>query len=144
MKTKIKAVLFALFSAVMVAVPDGIAVASDAEGQYTVYGRGNDSCAKFLKEDKEDNIASKFTNIWISGFMSAAGLYNDTQKPFDNVTDFYGIEHLIREYCEKNPLNKLEGATQDVVQQLIKKDTHQRIIQELKLNELEADKNTIQ
>ena len=118
MKTKIKAVLFVLFTA-MVAVPGGIAVAADATGGYTVYGHGLHSCAKFLKEDKEDNLTSTIYNIWVRGFVSAAGAYRDTQKAFLDVADSYGIEHLTREYCEKNPLNSLEDAAQDVVEQLI-------------------------
>ena len=112
MKTKIKAVLFALFTAVVAAVPDGIIVASDAKGHYTVYGHGFDSCAKFLNHDKEDN--SLYYNIWVSGFMSAAGVYNDTQKSFGDVADSYGVKHLIREYCEKNPLDNLADAAENV------------------------------
>ena len=119
MKTKIKAVLFALFTAVMIAVPSGIAVAGDAEGQSTTYGHGLHSCAKVLKEDKEDNITSNIYNSWVNGFMSGASVYNDTQKAFLDVADFYGIQHLIREYCKKNPLDKLEDAAQDVAEQLI-------------------------
>ena len=119
MKAKIKAVLFALFTSVMIAVPSGIAVVGNAKGQSTTYGHGLDSCAEFLKKDKEDNNASTIYSSWVNGFMSGASVYNDTQKPFLDVADFYGIQHLIREYCKKNPLDQLSDAAKDVVEQLI-------------------------
>ena len=119
MKTKIKTVLFALFTSVMIAVPSGIAVVGNAEGQSTTYGHGLHSCAKVLKEDKEDNIISGRYNSWINGFISGASVYNDTQKAFLDIADFYGIQHLIREYCKKNPLDPLSDAAEDVVEQLI-------------------------
>ena len=123
MKTKIKAVLFALFAAVMMAVPGGIAVAGDAEGRYTAFGVGLDSCAKYLKvkeykEDNEDNWALLVYNGWINGFMSAAGTYQNTQKSFD-VADAPNIRHFIREYCEKNPLVNLADAAAVVAERLI-------------------------
>ena len=119
MKTKIKAVLFALLTSVMIAVPSGIAVASDVEGKYTVFGHGLASCAKYLKEDKEDNWTVLAYNAWVSGFMSATGGHSNTQKLLGDVADWYGIQYLIRQYCEKNPLDNLADAAEDVAEQLI-------------------------
>ena len=86
---------------------------------YAVYGHGTNSCAKFLKEDKEEDIAALVNNTWISGFMSAAGLYSDTQKALSDVADMYDIQYLIRQYCEKNPRDDLADAAEDVAEQLI-------------------------
>ena len=129
MKTKIKAVLFVLFTAMMMAVPGGIAVATDAEGQYTVYGiYGHElSCSRFLEKDKQfyRNVegrlakASLAHDAWVSGFLSAAGLYNDTQRPFDYDANLFGIRNLLREYCEKNPLDSLADAATNIAEQLI-------------------------
>ena len=118
---KIKAVLFVLFTAVM-AVPGGIAVAFDAEGAYTIFGQGGHSCAKFLKEDKEDkedDIDYLFYKIWVVGFISAAGVYQNTQKSLGDVADVEGIIYLIRKYCEKNPLDSLATATITIADQVI-------------------------
>ena len=127
MKTKIKAVLFVLFASMMMAVPGGIAVASDVEGRYTVFGIGFKSCAEYLKvkeykedsEDSEDNRASLAYTAWINGFMSAAGAYHNTQKSFGDVVDAPDIRHFIREYCEENPLDSLAKTAINVVNQLI-------------------------
>ena len=89
----------------------------------TIYGHGDVSCAKFLEDIKEDPIKSKVFATsyytWVNGFVSAAGVYNDTQKQFIDVVDAQGIQHLIHEYCEKNPLNNLMDAAIYVADQLI-------------------------
>ena len=121
MKTKIKAVLFALFTAVMIAVPSGIAVAADTERQYTVLGAGNDSCAKFLKEHEEEGLFALVYISWITGFVSATGAwdkaYNDKQKSLDDnpLYDMEGLIRLIRAYCINKPLDSLANATRTSV-----------------------------
>ena len=113
MKTKIKAVLFVLFTAVVVAVPGGISVAADTEGQYIVLGAGNDSCAKFLKEYEEGGFYALVYISWITGFVSGAGAYNDKQKSLDDnpLYDTEGLIRLIRAYCINKPLDSLANAT---------------------------------
>ena len=94
-----------------------------AAGVSTIYGYGTVSCAKFLNDIKKDTIEAKIFAAsyyaWVSGFVSAAGLYNDTQKQFLDVADAHDIQHLTREYCEKNPLKDLADAAGSVANQLI-------------------------
>ena len=115
---KIKSIILPLFAVFALAVSP-VAVAADAKGGYTVYGEGIHSCAKILEEHRKDTARYQFYIIWTGGFMSAAGAYNDTEKTFLDVADIDGIMHLIREYCEENPLNDLTDAAENVALQLI-------------------------
>ena len=115
---KIKSILLPLFAVFALSVSP-VAVASDVDSNYWAYGAGGHSCAKFLKQEKEALSHEWIYVSWIQGFMSAAGLYNDTEKTFLDVADLDGIMHLIREYCEENPLNDLTNAAEVVADQLI-------------------------
>ena len=116
---KIKSIILPIFAAVLLAVSPAIAVAGTAEGNYTVFGIGGYSCASYLEDYRKDNFRLKSLNWWIDGFMSAAGRYNDTEKPFGDVADHDGIYYLVREYCEENPLDALGTAAEIVADQLI-------------------------
>ena len=113
---KIKSIILPLFAVFALAVSP-VAVASDANGNYTIYGAGRDSCAEVLEEHRKDTTRYQIYITWITGFMTAAGVYNDIEKVF--AADVHGIMHLIRDYCEKNPLNHLGNAAQVVSYQLI-------------------------
>ena len=119
---KIKSIILPLFAVFVLAFSPAIAVASDANGVSTVYGGGFESCAKFLKNEKEEKISELVYLSWIQGFMSAAGRYNDTEKKFGKDgagVDIDGIMHLVREYCKKNPLKPLVYVAEYVAEQLI-------------------------
>ena len=108
-------------AAAMLSLSGGVAVASDAEGNYTQWDGGVDSCATFLRVYRTSIATSDYSESnkylsWISGFMTAAGLYNDTQKPFGDVADRDGFEHLVREHCKKNPLDRVANAAEYIVE----------------------------
>lgn len=110
------------FAAALLAVSPGVAVALDAEGISTIYGEGVDSCVTFLNDEKEElQSQHNYDIVWVQGFMSAAGVYLDTQKGFGDITDIDGIMYLIRAHCEENPLDNLETAAIDVAKQLLEK-----------------------
>ena len=118
---KIKSIILPLFAVFVLAVSP-VAVASDAKGGYTVYGAGIHSCAKVLEEHRKDTARYQFYIFWTGGFMSSAGAYNDTEKIFGKDgagVDIDGIMHLVREYCDKNPLENLSNAADNVAEQLI-------------------------
>ena len=126
---KIKAVLFVLFTTVMVASA-GIAVADDAEERYNnVFGAGHASCATFLKESKESKEEYLVALAWIHGFVSAAGAYNeaykeaykDTQKSrgWNHIDHMNGTVLVIHAHCKDNPLDILANATRTAVDVLI-------------------------
>ncbi|MGI9296656.1 MAG: hypothetical protein ACR2QC_02000 [Gammaproteobacteria bacterium] len=119
---QLKSALFALAAAVF-AVSGGVAVASDANDQYSTFSPAEyeNSCGSFLRVDRKGIATSDYREYnkyfnWITGFMTAAGLYNDTQKSLGEVADMPGIMHLIRKYCEGFPLNDLANAAQVVVE----------------------------
>lgn len=102
-------------------LPNGVAVAYEPEGDYSIYAWGTASCAKVLEWYRTDNSFYLDSIGWVGGFITAAGIYNysDTQKEFGDVADIDGIMHLIREYCEENPLDNLTKAAYNVAEHLI-------------------------
>ena len=100
-------------------LPNGIAVAYDANDQYSTYAFGTQSCAKVLEWYRTEESLYKHAKGFVSGFMTAAGIYNDTQKSFVDVADIESIMHLIRDYCEENPLDHLADTATIVAEQLL-------------------------
>ena len=56
---------------------------------------------------------------WVTGFMTAAGAYNDTQRNFGDGPILDGIMHLIRECCDENPFDDLTVAAKNVAEEMI-------------------------
>lgn len=117
-----KTTILSLFAAALLAASPGIAVASDAGSGYTIFGYGLQSCAEFLEEYREDSGSYAEARMWIAGYMTAAGRWQETQKRFggDNV-DVNDIVYLIRAYCKENPFNDLSRAAENVTHQLLDK-----------------------
>ena len=114
-----KKLKFILLAALLTAVPGGFAGASDPRGIHENYGQGLDSCATVLEEYRKDTLRYTSFKIWVAGFMTAAGIYHDTQKVFGEDADIDAIMHLIRRHCDENPLDKLAIAAQVVTLELL-------------------------
>ena len=118
---KLKSFLFSLFVAVLMAGVSGVAVATDADGQYSNLGRGSDSCATYLNERAKDGWADIANGAWLNGYFTAIGYLQSTEKMFHEVADVVTREYLIVDYCKKNPLDDLEDAAANAANQLLKR-----------------------
>ncbi|MGI9298656.1 MAG: hypothetical protein ACR2QC_12275 [Gammaproteobacteria bacterium] len=111
--------LFLTIAAAVFALSGGVAMAFDAERGDSTFGLGGDSCPEFLRKEKESEIGKIAYEVWVggfmTGFMSAAWRYNDTQQTFDFAEDIDVIMHLIREYCDKYPIDGVVLAAEYVV-----------------------------
>ena len=110
----IKTAILTIAAAVL-SLSGGVAVASDANGIYAIYGTSEYSCAKLLEQYRNKHRFYSDARWWVGGWVSAAGKYNDTKKSFLDIADIDGIMHLIRDYCDENPLDSLTGAADYVV-----------------------------
>ena len=115
---KIKSIILPLFAVFVLAVSP-VAVAADAEGEYGNFSAGIYSCAKILKHEKEDGWSHLVNSAWVRGYLTATGYHLKTIKAFHRVVDSDGIDYLVRQYCEKNPLDDLEDAAKNVAEQVL-------------------------
>ena len=113
--------LLRVFVAALLAGATVVAVASDARGEYTVYGVGIDSCGKLIESYNKDIRLYRRAEDWITGYVSATGLRVSTQKSIGKVADLAGMMLIIRQHCRNNPLNDLATATEAMVRQVLEK-----------------------
>lgn len=120
MKKTIKGIFAAIFAvSVAFALSGGVAIAVDAGGGYSSLGVGNQNCANVLEEHRKDSARYSRMETWVTGFMTAASAYNDTQRSFGDGPILDGIMHLIREYCDENPFDALTVAADNVAEEMI-------------------------
>ncbi len=80
-----------------------------------VYGIGKRTCGEWTSEKSIPNQYGANV-IWITGFVSAAGVYVD--KPFSPPSSVVALSSWIDNYCQQNPLDKVLAAVRILVIEL--------------------------
>ncbi|TAM14225.1 MAG: hypothetical protein EPN56_11745 [Rhodanobacter sp.] len=102
---------FVLFALLLIS---GVAAAQPAPAApYTTYGVGNGSCGEWLHDRKSNGWFQ--TGEWVLGYVSAYGYYGDYQLKH---VDSEAMAAWIDNYCQKNPLDSIETATQHLIEAL--------------------------
>ena len=113
--------LLRVFVAVLLAGAPVVAVATDATGEYTVFGTGLDGCGKLMESYNKDTFPYKIAGTWVAGYATAVGLWASTQKTFRDVAQLDGMMLIIRQHCRNNPLDDLEDAAKAMMTQVLEK-----------------------
>jgi hypothetical protein len=87
-----------------------ICLASTSASAWTRYG-GADSCG-MVTEHEGDTLYEASYISWTLGYIS--GLNEVTQTVFDPAPDQFGIWKAVALHCQKNPLDDLQAAAQQV------------------------------
>ena len=97
-----------------------IAFAADPSGEFATLGVGNSSCGEVTQKyiSRHSNSVYSHMESWVNGYMTAAGHYNPTEKSLGEMADFYARMAWIRNYCLKNPLDKLGKAAHALFKKL--------------------------
>ena len=113
--------LLRIFVAALLAGATVVAVATDANGKYTVYGTGLDSCGTLMESYDKNTLFYIRAEDWVSGYTTAIGLWTSTQKSLGDVAKLDGMMLIIRQYCRDNPLDKLADAAEFMMVQVLAK-----------------------
>ena len=114
--------LLRIFVAALLAGATVVAVASDARGQYTVFGHGlSISCGELVDAYNKDTFVYKVAQSWITGYTTATGRWNNTQKPLGDVAELDGMMLIIRQHCRNNPLDDIADAAEFMAVQVLEK-----------------------
>jgi len=106
-----------------------------ADGRFTVWGVGNDSCGMFVQEYATDSDRYRMEISWIAGFVSAkngdvalivldnAGRSNVGKKGYDILkeADPSAFIAFVNNYCSSHPLENLNTAAIELSTALMKK-----------------------
>jgi hypothetical protein len=122
-------------TAVVIALCALLAAPSHAEDKRLLRGPGTDSCGRYLaardgtplgqskamKVKGEDYFAyGHVQGAWVQGFLSALSLTHGTTK-IDRV-DWPGIDGWLRNWCAKNPAEKIYDAVAAFVKEMSEKN----------------------
>ena len=114
MKQTIKAIFSLFFAAVLMAGVSGVAAATDADGEFTVFGAGTKTCETYNENIREDPVSKYVYFSWILGYITAMGDTLSTKKPFGSVANLAEIEDLLDTHCAKNPSDDIIQAAKSV------------------------------
>ena len=112
--------LLRVFVAALLAGATVVAVASDANGNYTVFGVGADSCGELMESYNKDTLLYLHARTWTNGYATASGLWFGTQKSLSDVANLEGMMFIIRQHCRNNPLDNLASAAEFMARQVLK------------------------
>ena len=113
--------LLRVFVAALLAGATVVAVAADPTGEYTIFGIGGDSCGELMESYNKDTALYRAAKHWVTGYATAFGAWNDTQKPLVAVAEVEGMMLIIRQYCHDNPLSDTASAALFMAQQVLEK-----------------------
>ena len=113
--------LLRVFVAALLAGATVVAVASDARGEYSVFGLGTKGCGELMESYNKDTWLYIHARTWANGYATAFGLWFNTQKSLSDVADLEGMMLIIRQHCRNNPLNNLADAAEAMVTQVLEK-----------------------
>ena len=88
----------------------GVALISTSASAWTRYG-GADSCGMVVEHEGDTLYEASYIS-WTLGYIS--GLNELTQTVFDPAPDQFGIWKAVELHCQKNPLDDLQAAAQQV------------------------------
>lgn len=94
---------------------------ADSSGKFTILSMGNKSCGEVVTDFKEDGRGKLSNSIWVAGYITAI---NERVVSRSNVaagTDPQAWDLWINNYCTAKPLERLAGATADLVEELSKR-----------------------
>jgi hypothetical protein len=88
-----------------------------ADGQpYTVFGKGNESCGKWVQERRANDWATTTSESWLAGYVTA---YNRWVAllggDITHGIDLDGLLAWIDSYCGQHPLNKVSTAAEALI-----------------------------
>ena len=92
------------------------ATASDKQGMY--YAHGSISCSEFLEEQKTKSWSHTSHIGIVVGFISGFNLASPNTYNILGASDTGGALLWIKNYCEKQPLENLQGALRSLVVEL--------------------------
>ena len=113
--------LLRIFVAALLAGATVVAVASDANGQYTAFGLGNTDCGELMESYDKDTGVYDRAEHWVNGYVTASGRWNRTQKVLGDVAGWKGMMLIIRQHCRDNPLAVLADAAEFMARQVLEK-----------------------
>lgn len=86
----------------------------------TMFGYGATTCGQYLEEVKSAGRDASMAESWALGFISAMNVHVFIKDALDP-TDAGGIKAAIRLHCEKNPLNRISVAANEVALELARR-----------------------
>ena len=83
----------------------------------TMFGYGATTCGQYLDEVKSSARDASMAESWALGFISAMNAHVFTKDALEP-TDAGGIKAAVRLHCEKNPLDRISNAANEVALEL--------------------------
>ena len=81
---------------------------------------GTPSCGEWVTETRKNSATSIAFGFWLTGYLSGIA-YGSGKDVLKDRPDREGLLLWIENYCQKNPLSKVNEAAQELARELLKK-----------------------
>src|ERR1700687_5250662 len=106
---------------IIIGVTLWIAISVDAQAAQ-VLGQGTASCGKWT-ENQRDKFFAVVDGVWLSGYLSGYSVYSSDEM---DLPDQAAREGWLSNYCKNHPLDQIYKAADQLILELIKRQSSQR------------------
>lgn len=96
---------------------------ASAANALAVRGSGAVSCGSWTSEHQQNSIVASGMDLWLMGYVTAYNRWTFKGPDVADGTDNAGLVAALSQYCATHPLDTVETAAENLVMQLIARDT---------------------
>jgi len=94
-------------------------MAADDAGIFTIMGSGTKSCGSVVEAHEEDDWGKRINSEWVNGYITSYNNYEHTGQDVAKGIGAAAIDLWIYNYCKENPLDNLQDATRELVNEFV-------------------------